>query len=69
MPEVRADYAGYIAWRGLIEERDLPGSAAAVLRNRFSLFEYPNSHMLVYLVRALTRRLRTRAATEASPPD
>ena len=50
MPEVRADYAGYIAWRGLIEEPDLPGSAAAVLRNRFSFFEYPNSHMLVYLV-------------------
>ena len=48
MPEVRA--AGYIAWRGLIEEPDLPGSAAAVLRNRFSFFEYPNSHMLVYLV-------------------
>ena len=50
MPEVHADYAGYIAWRGLVEEPDLPEEAAALLRDRFTFFEYPNSHMLVYLV-------------------
>ncbi|HKM69476.1 MAG TPA: FAD binding domain-containing protein [Stellaceae bacterium] len=50
IPDVRADYAGYIAWCGLIEEPDLPEAAAALLRDRFSFFEYPNSHMLVYLV-------------------
>jgi 2-polyprenyl-6-methoxyphenol hydroxylase-like FAD-dependent oxidoreductase len=50
MPEVHADYAGYIAWRGLVEEPDLPEDAAALLRDRFTFFEYPNSHMLVYLV-------------------
>jgi 2-polyprenyl-6-methoxyphenol hydroxylase-like FAD-dependent oxidoreductase len=50
MPEVRADYAGYVAWRGLVDEPELTDEAAALLRDRFSFFEYPNSHMLAYLV-------------------
>jgi 2-polyprenyl-6-methoxyphenol hydroxylase-like FAD-dependent oxidoreductase len=50
MPEVRAEYAGYVAWRGLADEPELMDGAAALLRDRFSLFEYPNSHMLAYLV-------------------
>ncbi len=50
MPEVHPDYAGYVAWRGLVEEPELPEDAAALLRDRFSFFEYPNSHMLAYLV-------------------
>jgi 2-polyprenyl-6-methoxyphenol hydroxylase-like FAD-dependent oxidoreductase len=50
MPEVRADYAGYVAWRGLVDEPELTNEAAALLRDRFSFFEYANSHMLAYLV-------------------
>jgi hypothetical protein len=50
MPEVRADYAGYVAWRGLVDEPELTDEAAALLRDRFSFFEYANSHMLAYLV-------------------
>ena len=50
MPGVRADYAGYVAWRGLVDEPELTDEAAALLRDRFSFFEYPNSHMLAYLV-------------------
>jgi hypothetical protein len=50
MPEVRADYAGYVAWRGLVDEAELTDEAAALLRDRFSFFEYANSHMLAYLV-------------------
>ena len=50
MPEVRADYAGYVAWRGLVDEPELADEAAALLRDRFSFFEYANSHMLAYLV-------------------
>jgi hypothetical protein len=49
MPEVRADYAGYVAWRGLVDEPELTDEAAALVRDRFSFFEYPNSHMLAYL--------------------
>jgi 2-polyprenyl-6-methoxyphenol hydroxylase-like FAD-dependent oxidoreductase len=50
MPEVRADYAGYVAWRGLVDEPELADEAAALLRDRLSFFEYANSHMLAYLV-------------------
>jgi 2-polyprenyl-6-methoxyphenol hydroxylase-like FAD-dependent oxidoreductase len=50
LPDVQADYAGYVAWRGLVDEVDLPDDAAAVLADRFAFFDYPNSHILDYLV-------------------
>lgn len=50
LPGVEAEYAGYVAWRGLVDEPDLPEAAAAVLRDRFAFFDYPNSHILNYLV-------------------
>src|SRR3984893_2387055 len=46
MPEVRADYAGYVAWRGLVDEPELTDEAAGLLRDGFSVFEHDNSHML-----------------------
>src|SRR5437016_3712698 len=33
-----------------VDEPELTDEAAALLRDRFSFFEYPNSHMLAYLV-------------------
>lgn len=36
LPEVVPAYAGYVAWRGLVEEADLPLPAANMLRERFS---------------------------------
>ncbi|MBP2301851.1 FAD binding domain-containing protein [Azospirillum picis] len=42
-------YAGYVAWRGLIPEREVPPEAA-VLMNRFAFYEMPRSHALGYLV-------------------
>lgn len=50
LPDVQADYAGYVAWRGLVDEIDMPNDAAAVLADRFAFFDYPNSHILDYLV-------------------
>src|SRR5882757_2284310 len=50
LPEVEPSYAGYVAWRGLVEERDLPSAAAQVLVERFSFFNYPNAHILCYMV-------------------
>ena len=50
LPDVEAIYAGYVAWRGLVDEADLPAEAASVLADRFTFFEYPNSHILDYLV-------------------
>lgn len=50
LPDSRPSYAGYIAWRGLVEENDLPVDAANVLRDRFT-FQQDDAHLiLVYLV-------------------
>lgn len=43
LPEVVPAYAGYVAWRGLIEEADLPLHAADVLRDRFA-FQQGDGH-------------------------
>jgi 2-polyprenyl-6-methoxyphenol hydroxylase-like FAD-dependent oxidoreductase len=50
LPAVRSEYAGYVAWRGLVDEADLLSAAASVLADRFVFYDYPNSHMLSYLV-------------------
>jgi 2-polyprenyl-6-methoxyphenol hydroxylase-like FAD-dependent oxidoreductase len=50
LPGLHPTYAGYVAWRGLVEEQDLPARAADVLRDRFA-FQQGDTHLiLVYLV-------------------
>jgi 2-polyprenyl-6-methoxyphenol hydroxylase-like FAD-dependent oxidoreductase len=43
-------YAGYVAWRGLLPEANLPDAAADLLLDRFTFFNLPRSHMLGYVV-------------------
>lgn len=43
-------YAGYVAFRGLLPERSLPGPLHDLLDNRFTLFAVPGMQMLCYLV-------------------
>ena len=43
-------YAGYVAYRGLVEERALDPETAALLTERFVFFQFPNSHMLQYVI-------------------
>lgn len=50
LPDARPIYAGYVAWRGLVDEPEVPEEAASVLSERFAFFDYPNSHILNYLV-------------------
>jgi 2-polyprenyl-6-methoxyphenol hydroxylase-like FAD-dependent oxidoreductase len=50
LPETEAEYAGYVAWRGLVDEPDLPASAAEMLSERFVFYQFSNSHILEYLV-------------------
>jgi len=45
-----AEYAGYIAWRGLENERDLPADLVLQLADRFTLFHTNGMQMLCYLV-------------------
>jgi 2-polyprenyl-6-methoxyphenol hydroxylase-like FAD-dependent oxidoreductase len=51
LPDVEAVYAGYLAWRGVAEERDLPQEILEVFNDRFTFFEAPDGgHCLCYLV-------------------
>ncbi|WP_419688843.1 FAD binding domain-containing protein [Burkholderia theae] len=50
LPDARPEYAGYVAWRGLVDEHDLPDTALQVLRDRFT-FQQGDAHLfLTYLV-------------------
>ena len=50
VPEIAPTYAGYVAWRGLIEEHAVPTEVAARFDDSFTFFQYHHSHILCYLV-------------------
>ncbi|MBB5470640.1 2-polyprenyl-6-methoxyphenol hydroxylase-like FAD-dependent oxidoreductase [Paraburkholderia sp. CI2] len=50
LPEVVPAYAGYVAWRGLVEEPDLPLRAANILRDRFTFQQGDGHSALAYLI-------------------
>ena len=49
-PGVSANYAGYAAWRGLVDETAMPKVAREALSGRFAFYRYPRSHILGYLM-------------------
>jgi 2-polyprenyl-6-methoxyphenol hydroxylase-like FAD-dependent oxidoreductase len=50
LPEVTTEYAGYIAWRGLVDEDDLSAQTRAQLMDRFGFCLPPREQMLGYPV-------------------
>jgi len=51
LPGVRPRHSGYLAWRGLADEADLPAEVSRVLVDRFTFAEVPaGGHALAYLV-------------------
>jgi 2-polyprenyl-6-methoxyphenol hydroxylase-like FAD-dependent oxidoreductase len=52
MPEVAPAYAGYIAWRGLVDAADLSDAAKDALLGRFAFCLPPSEQMLGYPVDA-----------------
>jgi len=50
LPEVAARYAGYVAWRGMVSERDVVGWASDVLAEKFTFFHARHTQMLSYFV-------------------
>jgi 2,6-dihydroxypyridine 3-monooxygenase len=46
-PEVRPSYAGYVAWRGTVDDRELPSSAGG-LRGVLTYHVGHRTHMLTY---------------------
>ncbi len=49
-PDDKPDYAGYLAWRGLVPEQDLPSVARDDLLGDFGFSNNKGSHILGYLV-------------------
>lgn len=58
LPDVRPVYAGYVAWRGLVEERTLPPGALQDLFPYFAFCLPPGEQMLGYPVAGADNDLR-----------
>lgn len=50
LPTVSMEYAGYVAWRGLVPERDLPDDLADHLGEAFVIYHGPDFQILTYPV-------------------
>lgn len=50
LPDVHYQYAGYVAYRGLVNEADLEAEAATLFTERFVFYQFPNSHILQYVI-------------------
>jgi len=49
-PNIHPQYAGYVAYRGLIPEKELTKDEVAFFGDKFSIYPYENAHLLCYLV-------------------
>lgn len=50
LPHIKPEHSGYIAWRGLVNESDIPRSTLIKLANKFSFALTDGGHWLGYLV-------------------
>lgn len=53
LPDANASYAGYVAWRGMVPESDLPSDLADFLAEAITYYVYANSHILLYPIPGL----------------
>lgn len=49
LPAVRSEYAGYVAWRGVVLEHQAPDLANEFV-DRFTFFQATHTHILCYLI-------------------
>lgn len=50
LPDVVPQYAGYVAWRGVVDECDVSPAIAEVFVDKFTFFQAPHTHILCYLI-------------------
>ena len=50
LPQVRPEYAGYVAWRAVVDERELTPETYSSLADALTYFVRPFSHALVYAI-------------------
>lgn len=54
LPDVVPHYAGYVAWRGVINETQISPEVAEILADKFTFFNFPSTQMLCYLIPGAT---------------
>jgi 2-polyprenyl-6-methoxyphenol hydroxylase-like FAD-dependent oxidoreductase len=50
LPTYQPMYAGYVAYRGLVDEGELDPETAAIMTERFVFYQFRNSHILQYVI-------------------
>jgi 2-polyprenyl-6-methoxyphenol hydroxylase-like FAD-dependent oxidoreductase len=50
LPEIQPEYAGYVAWRGVVPESELSAHVLEVFVDNFTFFSMPDGHILCYLI-------------------
>ncbi len=50
LPNIAPHYAGYIVWRGVIEESEVSPEVAEVFTDKFIFFKAPQTHIGCYLI-------------------
>jgi len=58
-PQARPTYAGYVAWRGTVDERQLSRGVRDLLADSICYQIIPNSHILLYPIPALDGSVAT----------
>jgi 2,6-dihydroxypyridine 3-monooxygenase len=48
VPDVRPSYGGYVAWRGVVDEKDLTSGTFAALDDSLTYYVRPGTHALTY---------------------
>jgi 2-polyprenyl-6-methoxyphenol hydroxylase-like FAD-dependent oxidoreductase len=57
-PEIQPNYAGYVIWRGLAEEADIPREAHDAVFEQFAFFLPPHNKNIVYPIAGTNNDLR-----------
>ncbi len=50
LPGIAPEYAGYVAWRGVVAENALPAALRATFAGKFTFYQMPRSHILCYAI-------------------
>src|SRR6266851_5949995 len=50
LPKIAPEYAGYVAWRGVVAENALSAALRETFLDKFTFFEMPRSHILGYAI-------------------
>jgi len=50
LPEIAPEYAGYVAWRGVVSEHTLSAKLRETFLGKFTFFQMPRGHILCYAI-------------------